>query len=92
MLIKQGEFAVRGFIIDVFPVESDNPVRIEFFDDEIESIRYFDPDTQKSLSNISSVLILPCTEFLTDKQVLEEEAFKQKYLPSMKRYLLFLII
>lgn len=79
---KTGEFAVRGFIIDVFPVESDNPVRIEFFDDEIESIRYFDPDTQKSLSNISSVLILPCTEFLTDKQVLEEEAFKQKYLPK----------
>ena len=38
---KTGEYAVRGFIIDVFPIESDYPVRIEFFDDEIDSIRYF---------------------------------------------------
>ena len=82
---KTGEFAVRGFIIDVFPVESEYPVRIEFFDDEIESIRYFDSDTQKSLSSISSVFIRPCTEFLTDKQVLEEEAFKQKYLPKYEK-------
>ena len=65
---KTGEFAVRGFIIDVFPVESDNAVRIEFFDDEIESIRYFDSDTQKSLLNISSVLIRPCSEFITKKK------------------------
>ena len=79
---KTGEFAVRGFIIDVFPVESEYPVRIEFFDDEIESIRYFDSDTQKSLANISSILIRPCTEFLTDKRVDEEEEFKQKYLPK----------
>ncbi len=77
---KTGEFAVRGFIIDIFPVESENAVRIEFFDDEIESIRYFDCDTQKSLEEISSVLILPCSEFLTNKMV-EEEKLKQKYLP-----------
>ena len=79
---KTGEFAVRGFIIDVFPVESEYPVRIEFFDDEIESIRYFDADNQKSLFSSESVLVYPCTEFLTDKQVLDEEVFKQKYLPK----------
>ena len=78
---KTGEFAVRGFIIDVFPVESDNAVRIEFFDDEIESIRYFDSDTQKSLLNISSVLIQPCSEFITKKEVDEDKTLKQKYLP-----------
>ena len=78
---KTGEFAVRGFIIDVFPVESDNAVRIEFFDDEIESIRYFDSDTQKSLLNISSVLIRPCSEFITKKEVDENKTLKQKYLP-----------
>lgn len=77
---KTGEFAVRGFIIDVFPVESDTAVRIEFFDDEIESIRYFDCDTQKSLSSISSILIRPCSEFLTTK-IVEEDSFKQKFLP-----------
>ena len=77
---KTGEFAVRGFIIDVFPVESDTAVRIEFFDDEIESIRYFDCDTQKSLSSISSILIRPCSEFLTTKTV-EEDSSKQKFLP-----------
>lgn len=77
---KTGEFAVRGFIIDVFPVESDTAVRIEFFDDEIESIRYFDCDTQKSLSSISSILIRPCSEFLTTK-IVEEDSSKQKFLP-----------
>ena len=79
---KTGEFAVRGFIVDVFPVESDYPVRIEFFDDEIESIRFFDSDTQKSLSNLSNVIIRPCSEFLTTKRVDEEENFKQKFLPK----------
>lgn len=77
---KTGEFAVRGFIIDVFPVESDTAVRIEFFDDEIESIRYFDCNTQKSLSSISSILIRPCSEFLTTK-IVEEDSSKQKFLP-----------
>ena len=82
---KTGEVAVRGFIIDIYPVESDMPVRIEFFDDEIESIRYFDYDTQKSLSNLSSVLILPCCEFLTTKKVDEDKLFKQKYLPMYEK-------
>ena len=81
---KTGEFAVRGFIIDVFPVESDTAVRIEFFDDEIESIRYFDCDTQKSLSSISSILIRPCSEFLTTK-IVEEDSSKQKFLPFYEK-------
>lgn len=79
---KTGEFAVRGFIIDVFPVESDQAIRIEFFDDEIESIRYFDTNSQKSISTSSSIVISPCSEFLTTRPVEMEEIFKQKYLPK----------
>ena len=81
---KTGEFAVRGFIIDVYPVESNDAVRIEFFDDEIDSIRYFSADTQKSLSSISSILIQPCSEFLVS-DVVEEDLCKQKYLPDYGR-------
>ena len=61
---KTTDMAVRGYVIDVFPVSSTNPIRIEFFGDEIDSIRYFDAETQKSINNIDEVDILPATEFL----------------------------
>ena len=51
------DFSVRGFVIDIFPINEENPVRIEFFDNEIESIKYFDPLTQKSISKIDSINI-----------------------------------
>ena len=82
IVTKTGEFAVRGFVIDIFPIDSDVPVRIEFFDDEIESIRYFDSDTQKSFSTIESICINPFSEFLVSSNVSEEEFGKQKYLPK----------
>lgn len=78
---KTGEFGVRGFVVDIFPIDEDNPIRIEFFDDEIESIRYFDSDTQKSISTVQSICIKPFFEFLTNKDVSEEHYGKQKYLP-----------
>jgi transcription-repair coupling factor (superfamily II helicase) len=79
---KTGEFGVRGFIIDVFPIDEDNPIRIEFFDDEIDSIRYFDSETQKSISKADSITIKPFFEFVTLEEVEEEEFGKQKYLPN----------
>ena len=79
---KTGEIAVRGFIVDIFPVDEDYPLRIEFFDDEIESIRFFDTDTQKSIKSINSVLIRPFFEFLIDNDVDSEHFGKQKYLPK----------
>ena len=82
---KTGEFASRGYIVDIFPIAEDNPIRIEFFDDEIESIRYFDPDNQKSISESKKVIIRPFSEFLTTKNVLEEQFNKQKYLPSYEK-------
>lgn len=82
IVTKTGEFGVRGFIIDVFPVDEENPIRIEFFDDEIDSIRVFDPESQKSLESIKSILIKPYFEFITDSDVPEEKFGKQKYLPE----------
>ena len=78
---KTGEFGVRGFVIDVFPIDEDNPIRIEFFDEEIESIRYFDSDTQKSIKEIKNIEILPYFEFIASKPVEELHFGKQKYLP-----------
>ena len=54
-----GQFCARGGIIDVYPINSDTPIRIEFFDNEIESIREFDIDSQRSLNNIAKCEILP---------------------------------
>ena len=51
------DYAVRGFVIDVFPINEDYPIRIEFFDDEIESIKYFDAITQKSIKEIGEIKI-----------------------------------
>lgn len=59
---KMGDFSLRGFVLDIFPVNSDNPIRIEFFGDEIESVRYFDLDTQKSISKVQSFEMLPFNE------------------------------
>ena len=61
-----GEYAVRGFIIDVFPVHMDHPIRIEFFGDEIESIRNFDENTQLSTNELNSFVLLPYQEIETD--------------------------
>lgn len=82
LVTNTGEVGLRGFVIDVFPIGQDRPIRIEFFGDEVESIRYFDGGTQKSISTISSITIYPNSEFLIDEECLEEERFKQKYLPN----------
>ena len=64
-----GEIAVRGFIIDIFPINMDNPIRIEFWGDTIDRISEFDIDTQMSKGRIEEVIISPTTEFICDKDV-----------------------
>lgn len=59
-----GQFSIRGGIIDLFPVNSHNPFRIELFDDEIDSIRIFDLKTQRSIENLSDIHIPPIKEML----------------------------
>ena len=65
MVTTTGEYAVRGFIIDLFIIEKEHPIRIEFFGDEIDSIRYFDENTQLSINEISEIKILPFKEVET---------------------------
>ena len=60
---EHGEYAVRGALIDVFPMGSKRPFRIDLFDDEIETLRSFDPETQRTLEKISSLSLLPAKEF-----------------------------
>lgn len=65
---EHGEFAVRGALLDIFPMGASEPYRIELFDDAVESIRAFDPETQRSLHQTDSVKLLPAREFpLTDE-------------------------
>ena len=62
------QFAVRGDIIDIFSVNNDNPIRIELFGDEIESIRYFDLVKQTSIKNINEITILPANDILLSEE------------------------
>ena len=65
IVTSTGEFAVRGFVVDAFLFSENHPVRIEFFGNEIESIRYFDEKTQRSLETIESINIYPVDEIIT---------------------------
>jgi len=67
----KGQFAVRGGIIDIFPVNSENAYRIELFDDEIDSIRTFDVLSQRSVERTESIEILPAREMLYDRSELD---------------------
>ncbi len=67
---QHAEFAIRGAIVDLFPMGSKVPFRIELFDDEIESIRTFDPETQRSLEKITQIQLFPAREFpFTDESI-----------------------
>jgi transcription-repair coupling factor (superfamily II helicase) len=66
---KQGEFSFRGGLLDIYPLNEINPIRIEFFDDEVETIRYFDISTQRSTIKTKQIEIFPMFEFhYTQKQ------------------------
>lgn len=65
-----GQFAVRGEILDIFPMTEDTPVRIDLWDDEIDSIKYFDVDSQRSIENINEITIYPATEYILDKEMI----------------------
>ncbi len=73
----QGEFAVRGALIDLFPMGSEVAYRIDLFDDEIETIRTFDPETQRSEAKVSEIRLLPAREFPTDREGIE--TFRRRY-------------
>jgi transcription-repair coupling factor (superfamily II helicase) len=68
----RGSFAVRGGILDIFPPDQAAPVRIEFFGDTVETIRFFDPLTQRSLQSVEELILLPSREILLTEDVLED--------------------
>ncbi len=73
LVTKTGEISNRGFVIDVFPINEDNAIRLEFFGDTIESIRYFDINTQLSIKEVKEISITPFSEFLVDEDVNDDE-------------------
>ncbi len=73
---RTGDLSIRGFVIDIFPLSSKNAVRLEFFGDEIDSIRYFDVNTQKSIDNIDNVTIYPNSEIMGNSV---EDDIKNKF-------------
>ena len=65
---QHGDFAIRGSIVDLFPMGSSLPYRIELFDEEIESIRTFDPETQRSLEKVDQINLFPAREYPFDEE------------------------
>lgn len=70
-VLEHGEYAVRGSLLDLYPMGSEQPFRLDFFDDEIDSIRTFDVDTQRTISEIEAINLLPAHEFPTDSKGIE---------------------
>ena len=78
IVTKTGEIAVRGFVIDVFPININNPIRLEFWGNEIDKISEFSVDDQLTINQINSITISPNTEFIVDEYV-EEPKQKKLY-------------
>ncbi len=84
-VVQHAEFAVRGAIVDLFPMGSQYPFRIELFDEEVESIRTFDPETQRSITKVDAIQLFPAREFpFTDEAISHfrqsfREAFPENY-------------
>ncbi|WP_272520184.1 transcription-repair coupling factor [Providencia sp. PROV223] len=70
-VLEHGEYATRGALLDLFPMGSSLPFRIDFFDDEIDSLRTFDVDSQRTLEEVEQINLLPAHEFPTDKDAIE---------------------
>ena len=76
-VVAAGEFAVRGGIVDLFPMGSEMPYRIDLFDDEIDSIKTFDTETQRTISPVSEIRLLPAHEFPTDDEA--QKIFRSRF-------------
>ncbi|PKM05377.1 MAG: transcription-repair coupling factor [Gammaproteobacteria bacterium HGW-Gammaproteobacteria-6] len=69
---EHGDYAVRGALLDLYPMGSRLPLRIDLFDDEIETLRTFDPETQRSVDKVEHIHLLPAKEFPLDKSALTQ--------------------
>lgn len=86
MVEGKGQFSVRGGILDIFCPHMENPIRIEFFDNETDSIREFDIMTQRSLDMLDSAVVVPCSEIvLSEEKRLEMMDFLKSAIAKLKR-------
>lgn len=68
LVAAPGDFSIRGSILDIFPLNHQDPVRIDFFDTEVDSMRTFDVSNQRSIKTIKRIEILPATDLLMDNE------------------------
>ena len=80
-VLEHGEYAMRGSIIDIFPMGNQNPFRIELFDNTIDSLRLFDAETQRTIEKISDITILPAREFPLNEHSISHfrQAFREQF-------------
>lgn len=76
-VVAAGEFAMRGGILDIFPMGSETPFRLDLFDDEIDSIKTFDVDSQRTITKVKEIRLLPAHEFPTDKET--QKIFRSRF-------------
>ncbi|MDH5570200.1 MAG: transcription-repair coupling factor [Gammaproteobacteria bacterium] len=76
-VMEHGEFAIRGSIIDLYPSGQDLPFRLDLFDDEIDTIRRFDPESQRSLDTVDTIELLPAREFPFNQDAIKQ--FRNRY-------------
>lgn len=76
-VLTHGEYAARGALLDLYPMGANQPFRIDFFDDEIDTLRPFDPETQRSKDKVNHIRLLPAREFPTDAAAIER--FRGQY-------------
>jgi transcription-repair coupling factor (superfamily II helicase) len=90
-VMAHGEFAVRGSLLDIFPMGQPHPFRIDLFDDEVESIRVFDPETQRSIEKTRRIQVLPAREFpLTEDGIAHfRKAFRNAFEGDPQRSLVY---
>ncbi len=90
-VMEYGEFAVRGAIIDLYPMGSKLPYRIDLFDDEIDTLRTFDPETQRSIDSLDKIQLLPAREFPTDDDSIQRfrKQFRDHFEGDPQRSLIY---
>ncbi|ODN43949.1 transcription-repair coupling factor [Piscirickettsia litoralis] len=88
-VFEHGEYASRGSLLDIFPMGADTPFRIDFFDDEVDSIRTFDSETQRSIDKVSHIQLLPAYEHSVDDEAkrLFRNQWRERFSGDLNRHL-----
>ena len=90
-VMAAGEFAFRGGVIDIFPSGAEQPFRLDLFDTVIESIRHFDPETQRSTTTLDAIELLPAREFPLDQDGIQHfrQAYRAHFAGDAKKALIY---